>query len=296
MKPLLDGQWDEVLSGRSRPNGSYAAAKFTFFDNYLPPAFKITRKKHTRHYIDLFAGPGVWNDPSGARHLGSPLRVLSLSNQLEYGEGFTEAYLVNKDPEDHAALSNRVDLMVERRLTNLPRHRIHTVQGDANEANPGILQKIHEKSWIFVYSDIEKPNHWPFTSVEALRAQGHSSIDFYMLFPLQMAINRILGYSASHPEAITRFYGSDSWREIVTDRPTSSQSKEFLRQMEACYAARLRSVDWTHVRRQRKVNDVGERTLYYMFFATNHPVAGALSDWEGVSDGDERFRGQGELF
>ncbi|MEK9499859.1 three-Cys-motif partner protein TcmP [Gaopeijia maritima] len=293
---MMDAAWEQVLKGRSRQNGAYAASKFTFFDNYLPPAYSVTKKKRTRHYVDLFAGPGVWNDPAGTRHLGSPLKVLSLSSARRYGHGFTEAFLVNKSLADHEALTRRVDLMVEEGLINIPRARIHTLHGDANLAIPSILSRIHKKSWVFVYSDIEKPNHWPFRSVEALRAQGHSSIDLYMLFPLQMAIRRILGFSASHPDAISRFYGSEEWRQIVDRTPTSSQSKEFFREMEALYAERLQSVGWTHVRRQRKVNDVGERTLYYMFFATDHPVAGALADWEGVADGDERFRGQGELF
>jgi three-Cys-motif partner protein len=284
--------WAEILAGHSRQNGSYAA----FFDRYLPPAFAATRRKLTRHYVDLFAGPGVWHEPYGLRHQGSPLAALQLSATVPPGHGFTEVFLVNKDQADHDALSARVDLMVERGLTNLPRAAIHTVHADANDAAPDILRRIHQKSWIFVYADIERPAHWPWATVEALRAQGHESLDLYMLFPLHMGVRRILGFTQSHPEAITRFYGCEDWRPVVARRTTSAHSRRFLREMETLYADRLRSAGWPHVSRQRRVSDVGSRTLYYMFFATSHPAAKALSDWEGVSDGDERHRDQTELF
>ncbi len=288
--------WQAILSGRSRQNGAYAAQKLTFFDRYLPAAFTATKKKVTRHYVDLFAGPGVWNEPAGKRHLGSPMKVLKLSAQLPSGDGFTEVFLVNKNLADHEALSARVDRMVADGLTNLPRTQIHTINADANLVLPEMLSHIHKKSWVFVYADIEKPRQWPWTTVQALRAQGHESLDLYMLFPLHMAVRRILGFTVSHPDAITRFYGCEDWRPVAAKRMTSAHSQEFLRDMELLYADRLRDAGWPHVRRQRRISDRGDRTLYYMFFATRHPAAKILSDWEGVSDGDERFRGQFELF
>ncbi len=284
--------WADILRGRSRQNGEYAKHKLTFFDRYLPPAFVATSRKLTRHYVDLFAGPGVWRDPGGHHHLGSPLKALSISADVGTGKGFTEAFLVNRDPKGHAALSVRIDNMVARGLTNLPRESIHLLGTDANEEIPTILEQIHRKSWVFVYADIEKPAQWPWTSVEALRAHAHESIDLYLLLPLEMGINRIVGYDVQHRDAVTCFYGSDEWRSLATNRLTSAQGRSFRWEMELLYADRLRAVGWCHVRRQRNVAVQGKRYLYRMLFATNHPVAQALSDWEAVDGGDERQRGQ----
>ena len=293
---VVTDPWHDVVAGRSRPNGPYAAHKLTFFDRYLPPAFKATKKKRTRHYLDLFAGPGVWNTPDGARHLGSPLKVLELCTQLPFGEAFTELYFVNRAGEDHEALNARVDMMVERGLTNLPREAIRTIHADANRTISDILQRIHTKSWILAYADIENPRQWPWTTVEALRAGGHSSLDLYVLLPLQMALQRVLGFTQSHPEAVTRFYGTDEWKKALANRKTSAHSRAFRREMEDLYSKRLEALGWKYVNRQRRVADVGLRYLYYMLFATNHPVAWGLSEWEAVPGGDERYRGQGELF
>ncbi|RMH11867.1 MAG: hypothetical protein D6701_14440 [Gemmatimonadetes bacterium] len=98
----MDGAWSELLGGHCRTNRSYALEKFTFFDRYLPAAFRATKRKRTRHFVDLFAGSGVWRDEAGDRHLGSPLHVLRLSTESE-APGFTEFFFVNKDrrPEGH---------------------------------------------------------------------------------------------------------------------------------------------------------------------------------------------------
>lgn len=289
---MTDDLWVDILSGVARPNGAYAVQKLTFFDRYLSPAFQATRRKLTRHYLDLFAGPGVWEDPTGQRRIGSPLKALTLSGAVPYGEGFTEVFLVNQDETDHAELDRRVDLLVERGLTNLPRSKIHCVQGDANVEVLDILDRIHSKSWIFTYADIENPSQWPWATVEALRSKGHESMDLYMLFPLHMALHRILGFTKSHPDAVTRFYGCEDWRPIAEKRVTSAHSRTFLREMESLYAARLRQVGWTMTRRQRRVAASGERYLYYMLFATSNPVADVLSEWEAVEGGDERHRDQ----
>lgn len=129
----MNGGWTDLLKGRSRRNRAYAKHKLTFFERYFPSAFKVARGKLTRHYVDLFAGPGVWHDPDGGRHLGSPLKALALSAHAGPGNGFTEAFFVNRNGEDHEALASRIELMVERGMTDLAQDRIHLIHGDANE-------------------------------------------------------------------------------------------------------------------------------------------------------------------
>lgn len=276
-------------SDRVRINGRYALKKMTFFDNYLPPAFDVAAKKVTRHYVDLFAGPGIWADNRGKQYLGSPLKVLEISGEAG-PKGYTHATFVNKNRKDHAALLARVDQMVAEGRTNIPRHQIKLVWGDANHVVRSIMGDIHPKSWVFVYADIERPNHWPFKTVRALLDQGHNSVDLYMLFPLWMGLERLIGYTVEHPDAVTRFFGTEEWKSIRDRRLTSSklQRDRFVRELQELYALQLRELGWSRIHTQRVIGDRGKRKLYQMLFATKHPVASVLADWEVMNASPQR--------
>lgn len=277
----------DLLAGHCRSNALYATQKLSFFDRYFPAAFKVAARKYDRVYIDLFAGPGVWQDPQGHRRLGSPLRALSISKERGNGRGFTEAYFVNQAPEDHEALGDRVDAMVEEGLTDLPRDKIHVIRGDANTEIPRILGRIHRAPWVFVFADPENPSQWPWSSVKALRAQGHRSIELYGLLPLQMALIRMASYSPEWhtEEALTRFFGSrEAWQEAVKPVRTSSQYRAFAKRLEDAYAEQLRLVGWKHVDTRQRIVGSGKQARYHMVFATDHPAAVRLAEWEAEGD------------
>jgi three-Cys-motif partner protein len=232
----------------------------------------------------------------GDRHLGSPLQALAIPETEGGGEGFTDYFFVNLDEQDHIALKRRVDRAVEMGLTSVPLAQIRTLHMDAKDALPRILAEIHQRAWIFLFADIENPSQWPWSRVEALKAQGHESLDLYLLFPLHMALLRLAPYGPTESEALTRFYGCEDWKLIHEQfRITSSQKAPFRMAMEELYAQRLNDLGWGHIVRQRKIRAQDNRALYLMFFATDNVVGRELSDWERLGAADERDRGQGVL-
>jgi three-Cys-motif partner protein len=246
----------------------------------------MARKKISRHYVDLFAGQGSFRDEQGRIHDGSALRALTMGGPDAPGiVGFTDATLVNLYEVHHDALRSRVDALCAAGRSGLPRSRIQLLQADANEAIPAILSRIHRRAYVFVFADPESPNQLPWESVEALRAQGHESVDLYLLFPLDMALIRCTAWNPARLEpnaaALTRFFGTEDWRGLVAKRVTDKDRERLWKDLEALYMERLRAVGWNFVRRAREVRRKGDHRLYQMIFATNHPLADELAEWEG---------------
>ena len=269
---------------RERRNGRYAQEKLSFLNRFLPPALQATKSKLTRHYIDLFAAHGRFRDECGGVHDGSALRALTIGGAETGGVSFTDATLINLDPAHGAALKANVQqARAEGRLA-LPFDRVAFVNEDANAVIASVLRRIHRKSYIFVFADPESPNQLPWTTIEALRAQGHESIDLYVLFPLHMAIIRMVAWDRTKIEpnaaALTRFFGTDEWRDLESRRRTDNDRERLVVDLEELYVRRLRELGWKHAGRVREIRRRGRHRLYNMLFATNHPVGAALAEWE----------------
>lgn len=269
---------------KERRNGRYAQQKLSFLTNFLPPALRATRKKLTRHYIDLFAAHGRFRDEHGVLHDGSALRALTLGGAETGGVTFTNATLINLNPGHHAILTENVRRACDEGRCKVPIDRINLLNQDANAAIHSVLRSIHRKSYIFVFADPESPNQLPWSTIEALRAHGHESIDLYVLFPLNMGIIRMVAWDRTKLEpnapALTRFFGTEEWREIVKRRRTDNDRERLLVELEDLYVGRLKALGWRHAERVRVVRRRGRQRLYNMLFATSHRVAAALVDWE----------------
>lgn len=115
----------------------------------------------------------------------------------------------------------------------VPAANLHEIHGDANEVLPGVLSRIDPYAYALIVADITRPAHWPWSSTMAVRAQGHRSIDFYMLFPLWTAINRMMPWKAEAVEpnapALDRFFGTNEWRSSMPRRTTDGKGPEFRR-------------------------------------------------------------------
>jgi three-Cys-motif partner protein len=176
----------------------------------------------------------------------------------------------------------RVDALDERGLLRIPRERVAVLTGDANRRIGEILRRFNKKDYILVFADPENPSQWPWASVEALRAQGHESIDLYSLLPLEMGIRRLLNFKGrertKYGQRITAFFGCEDWRPIVEARTTESQSAEMLRQLEDLYLGRLRTL-WRYADRALEVRRIGEQGLYRMIFASNHDAGRRIALW-----------------
>lgn len=269
---------------QERRNGRYAQEKLSFLNRFLPPALRATKSKLTRCYIDLFAAQGRFRDECGVVHDGSALRALTIGGAETGGVSFTDAALINLDPAHHAVLKANVrQADTEGRLA-LPLDCVSFINADANAVITSVLSRLHRKSYIFVFADPESPNQLPWTTIEALRAQGHESIDLYVLFPLHMAVVRMVAWDPTKLEpnaaALTRFFGTDEWRDLVSRRRTDKDGKRLLADLEDLYVRRLQELGWKHTGRVRQIRRCGEHKLYNMLFATSHPVGAALAEWE----------------
>jgi three-Cys-motif partner protein len=270
----------------ARRNGPWARLKLSFLDHYGPVALKATTRKKTRVYVDLFAGPGVnalTGSGSGQFIDGSPLRALELRTQDDASLTFTDAFYVNYEEEDDLALRQRVAARLRDGRSKVEETRIRFLRGRADVVLPSILKAIHPDAYIFVFADPESPSQLPWRAVEALRKYGgHRSVDLYMLFPCDMGLNRMLGYTRDAIEAngaaTSLFYGGEEWRACLAHRRSNALRADFNRCLETTYLNKLRTI-WTNADTICEVAREDGQRLYKMFFASDHPAAADIGRW-----------------
>jgi three-Cys-motif partner protein len=271
-----------------RDAGEYASRKLDFIDFFCPPAIDATESKHRRVYIDLFAGPGlnlVRN--TGVEVEGACLRVLRAVGKRRSDLSFTDAHLVNIDPDDARALTIRLARLREAGNCRIPDGHVHAVLGDANVELDRVLQACHPLDYLLIFADIEAPSQLPWATVKGMRARGHRSVDLYVLFPLEMGLNRLTSYGempAAHRRIYTDFYGDETWRPILDRRITEAQAPECRRQLEELYLKNLRQ-HWEVAVQVMHVRKVGQQGLYRMLFATDHDAGAKIATWaKGQTD------------
>jgi three-Cys-motif partner protein len=282
----------------ARRNGAWAKDKLSFLDEFIPPALQATFRKLQRHYVDLFAGPGINVDDSGEEFEGAALRVLKMTAQSNPSVGFTHAKLVNLDPRADEALRQRIANHCADGHCMVPYADVEFFMEDANAIVHALMRRIHTKSYVFVFADIEKPNQLPFETVRALRMHGHVSVDLCILFPGDMALRRMLPYdwNALQPNipALDRYLGTERWLGLWKDRKTQAQSPELIRRIQGLYEQQLRGLGWKHIIETRYVRRVGDAGLYKLLLASNSDAAERFARW---SAGKQRHRKAGpDLF
>ncbi len=273
----------------ARRNGAWARDKLSFVDEFFPAALQATQAKRERWYVDLFAGPGRNVDDGGGEFDGAALRALRASAQHDRDTTFTHAVLVNRDVGHHAALRARVDGLASRGELRPARGAVEHAHADANQAVHRIMAGIHPRAYAFVLADIEAPKQLPWSTVAALKSHGHASVDLFVLFPLEMALNRMLSYRRAtvdeSAQVLTRFFGCEDWRPMVDQRVTDAQSPDLRRAVLDLYMRRLGGLGWAHVLVGRDVRRLGNAGLYKMIYASNHPAGRNLAEWTALRSG-----------
>lgn len=277
---------------RARENGLWGKEKLTFLDDFVPPALQATGAtrwpKLQRWYVDLFAGPGRNVDPdTGEEFEGSAIRVLPMAALGDKRVHFTHAVLVNKDSNDQKALTERVTRLRAEGRCPIPGSSLQFHTHDANRLVDRIMSGIDQRAYALVFADITNPSQWPWSSVKQIKARNHESVDFYMLFPLGMAINRMLSYRAETVEESSRvlnaFFGTDQWRPFVADRKTDAQSPELRRRVLELYMDRLRMLGWAYVIVAKDIKREGNISMYHMLYASNHEAGGKIGTWSATN-------------
>ena len=282
---------------RVRQSGQYARLKLEFLDRYLPAALNATKRKRRRVYIDLFAGPGA-NSDGHIEFAGGALRALVAAGPGT-GTPFTDAVLVNLEAADHAALAERVRRSCASGESLIPLNRIEVLHGNANELLPAILTRFDPRDYLLVFADIEAPKQLPFDTLRTLRAR-HESVDLYVLFPLDMALRRLVAYNPRRREewapVLDAFFGCRDWKELADElRANPDRRDELGRRLTSLYCRQLRSL-WedadavvdVHLRRRRR--------LYRMVFAADHDAAKRIKAHIQRAMAESAKQGQGDLF
>lgn len=271
-----------------RVGGSYAELKLGWLDEFCAHALSATQTMPDRAYLDLFAGPGrtIARDTSEEIDAGAIRAIRSVAVGRS-GAAFTDAHLINLEPAHVSALDARVAAMSDRQVAS---ERIFSYEGDANAIISDVMGGIRKRGYVLAFVDPESASQLPWTTIQALRSQGHSSVDVYMLYPWGMDIRRNTGL---RPEVIDRFYGTEEWRKIDERYPTERQRNDRSREYRDLYLRRLRTT-WRYAFEVRNVTLRGQQNLYYMLYATDNAAGRDIA--EGVTRAMEKRLEQPSLF
>lgn len=274
----------------ARKGGQYAALKLGWLDEYLRGALTATQGMIGRNYVDLFAGPGLSVVKGTSEETpGGAMVAVSSRGKGKLGRGFDSCHFVNLDPAHDAALRARVGRLPDAELT-VPRERIHYWHRDANAAVSDVMQRLPVRDYNFVFADPENARQLPWSTVEALKLQGHQAVDLYVLFPWGMHIRRQM---AAQPRVFDDFFGTDAWRDILARHRMFGQRVERARAMRDLYLTQLRR-HWVYAQEVLPVNLRGDQNLYWMLFASSHKAGSDIC--AGAAAAMRKRSHQGELF
>jgi len=249
--------------------------KLSICADYFKQFTKASQRAPDRIYIDGFASSGKGIDPrTGTEYAGSALLCLDVDPP------FTECYLVERDQ----ARARHLDELVRTNSHAFIRH------GDANLEIPEILASINPKAPTLAFLDPQGTElHW--TTVKALaahkRGRGRYKVELLILFPLQMAVLRLLNFKTGvikpkHARRLDAMLGAETpWRDIVRKRLTGQIGPEEteLEFLDAYCDGLHRRLGYEHVLHREVVSDLG-RPLYYLVFASDADVGKRIMRWE----------------
>ena len=260
----------------TRPGGQQTRVKLSIFGGHVRAFAVASGAAPHRTYIDGFAGGGKGIDPTtGEEYDGSAALALAAEPP------FTRIVLIEKD-EARAEMLRA--LVAGRRGAT-----VHA--GDVNVEIPKVLAGLNPHAPTLAFLDPEGTQlHW--STVEALARHkvgyGRTKIELLILFPLQMAVLRLLNFKTgitrpAHARRLDAMLGAESpWREIVSMRMTGviSTPEETEIAFLNAYADGLhRRLGYAHVLHAEVASEHG-RPLYYLVFASDSDVGRKIIKYE----------------
>lgn len=207
-------------------------------------------------YIELFAGPGMARvKATGDIIDGSPLIAAKHSEAP-----FSHLLFADKEKENIDA--------IEARLAALSRPA-QLFRGDSNTLIGEIVRQIPQYGLNLAFVDPFSTGQLSFDTLRVL-AQV-TRMDLILLFPTGMDIKRNFDRSA---EKITRFLGTDAWKDRAADAREAVKLIGVLREQLKPYGytqGTVRSVPITS----------GGRVLYHLVFATKEPLGDKI--WNSIA-------------
>lgn len=255
------GFWTEV---KLDIIGEYAAAYSRIMAAQTSP-----RLEHI--YIDAFAGAGEHIARStGETVAGSPLRVLDIQPP------FGEYHLIELDPERTHNLRERIG--------DRPDVFIH--EGDCNDVLiDSVFPRAQYKDYrraLCLLDPYGLDLDWRVTQ----EAGRMGTVDMFLHFPMMDMNRNVLwrnpeGVSETDIKRMDRYWGDNSWREaaytnegILFPELSTKASNEAI--VEA-FRKRLRDVaGFAHVPEPIPMKNSANAVVYYLFFASQKPVAASI--------------------
>jgi three-Cys-motif partner protein len=263
-----------------RPSGPWVAEKLDYLGRYINAFETAMQGKpwRSRHYIDLFAGPGKCI-VRGTRtiYLGSPL----LSLTTEYP--FTGYFFVELDTEYIAALQQRCN-------ASPLRDQIQCLPGDSNVVVKEIVEHIQNLDRLYI------PGKWSslnlaFLDPDGLDLQWETVATLAQLNRMDLIIhysqyglnlNMAKAYRAEEQTAVDRFFGGMEWRQIYEKHESKQTHVGIHRLLMDHYKEKLQGLGYTEVLRDDEIcddpdeplicNSKREAPLYRLLFASKHPL------------------------
>lgn len=209
-------------------------------------------------YVELFAGPGRARiRESGAFVRGSPFLAIDHTEAP-----FTKIVLAEMEPENVVALSKRTEPYLD---------RVRIISGDCNENIDKIAKEIPRYGLNLALVDPYGLRTLRFDTLGKLAAAGR--MDLVIHFPT-MVIKRSFD-DPNTGEFITRFFGTDSWRQTVKKPGDVLKLVEILRSQLADFGYEQEAVRSVAILNSKKV------PIYHLVFATKDKLGNKI--WKSIT-------------
>ncbi len=265
--------------------GYWSEIKLDIVREYASAYSSILTKKFYHVYIDAFSGSGKHiSKTTGDFVLGSP------ANALKVKPPFKEYYFIDIDKD-------KTDELQKLRAY---RNDIHIYEGDCNTI---LLDKIFPN---IKYDDYQRglclldpyglDLNWEVTAT----AGNMRCMDIFLNFPIQDMNRNVLWNNAqkvnpAQADRLTKFWGNETWKTASYknmpnlfgyDWPIKVSGQEIAK----AFQERLRKVaGFKYVPNPIPMRNSKGSVVYYLFFASQKPVAGNI-----VNDIFDKYRNWGE--
>lgn len=280
-KHIFGGDW---TADKLKRVGKYLCAYTTIFKNNVRASY------FTTIYVDAFAGTGERSD-STSRPTKAPASMLEKEDDadVEALQKGSARIALEVEPPFNRFLFIEQSAKRVKELENLRKEfadradAIHIKQGDANEVLKHWCQETNwRKHRAVVFLDpYGMQVEW--ATIEAIAKT--KAIDLWILFPLGMAVNRLLTRNQPPPknwaDALTRFFGNEDWRQefyakkkertLFGDEETERKEADF-EQIGRYFLMRLKSVFEKVAPNPLLLTNSRGVPIYLLCFAAGNPI------------------------
>lgn len=285
-KHIFGGDWTADKLTRV---GKYLCAYTTIFENNARASYLTTT------YVDAFAGTGERSDSASRRTkaLASMLEEEDDADAEALQKGSARIALEVEPPFDRFLFIEQSAKRVKE-LENLRKEfanradAIRIEQGDANEV---LKQWCQDTNWrkhraVVFLDPYGMQVEW--ATIEAIAKT--KAIDLWILFPLGMAVNRLLTRKQPPPknwaDALTRFFGNEDWkrefypkrkeRTLFGEEETERKEADF-EQIKRYFLKRLKSVFEKAAPNPLVLTNSKGVPIYLLCFAAGNPRGAATA-------------------